>query len=40
MIEYGTPIYPKELDKDTKKHLEEHVQRIIQDTINKNASLV
>lgn len=40
VIEYGTPIYPKELDRDTKKHLEEYVQNIIQDTINKNASLV
>ena len=40
IIEYGTPIYPKTLDKDTKKHLEEYIQNIIQETINKNASLV
>ncbi len=40
VIEYGTPIYPKELDRDTKKHLEEYIQNIIQDTINRNASLV
>lgn len=40
IIEYGTPVYPKTLDKDTKKHLEEYIQNIIQETINKNASLV
>ncbi len=40
VIEYGTPIYPKDLDRETKKHLEEYVQNIIQDTINRNASLV
>lgn len=40
IIEYGKPIYPKTLDKDTRKHLEEHVRGIIQETINKNASLV
>lgn len=40
IIEYGKPIYPKTLDKDTRKHLEEHVQHIIQETIHKNASLV
>lgn len=40
IIEYGTPIYPKTLDKDTKKHLEEYIQNVIQETINKNASLV
>lgn len=40
IIEYGKPIYPKTLDKDTRKHLEEYVQDIIQETINKNASLV
>ncbi len=40
IIEYGKPIYPKELDKDTKKHLEEYVQDIIQETINKNAEIL
>lgn len=40
VLEYGKPIYPKELDKDTKKHLETYVQNIIQETINKNAALV
>ncbi|MDL2295785.1 1-acyl-sn-glycerol-3-phosphate acyltransferase [Lachnospiraceae bacterium OttesenSCG-928-E19] len=40
ILEYGTPIYPKELDKETKKHLGNHCQALIQETINKNASLL
>lgn len=40
IIEYGTPIYPKDLDADVKKHLGEYCQNIIQETINKNAKLV
>lgn len=40
IIEYGKPIYPKELDADTKKHLGEYCQNIIQETINRNAKLV
>lgn len=40
VIEYGKPIYPKELDKETKKHLGAYCQNIIQETINKNQSLV
>lgn len=40
VIEYGKPVYPKELDKDTRKHLDSYVQNIIQETINKNAALV
>lgn len=36
-IEYGEPIYPNELDSETKKHLAAHCQNIIQETINKNA---
>ena len=40
ILEYGKPIYPKELDKDTVKHLDVYVQNIIQETINRNASLV
>lgn len=40
VIEYGTPIYPAELDKDTKKHIGNHIQGIILDTIRKNAPLV
>ena len=40
VIEYGKPIYPKELDKDTKKHLGAYCQNIIQETINKNQALI
>jgi 1-acyl-sn-glycerol-3-phosphate acyltransferase len=40
VIEYGKPIYPKELDAETKKNLGTYVQNLIQETINKNAELV
>ena len=40
VLEYGKPIYPNELDKDTKKHLGKYCQNIIQETINRNAKLV
>lgn len=40
IIEYGQPIYPKELDKEVKKHLGNYCQNIIQETITKNASLL
>ena len=40
IIEYGKPIYPNELDAETKKHIGDYVQNIIQETINKNAALV
>lgn len=40
IIEYGKPIYPKDLDKETSKHLGVYVQNIIQETINKNHELV
>ena len=40
VLEYGKPIYPNELDKETKKHIGSYVQNIVQETINKNASLV
>jgi 1-acyl-sn-glycerol-3-phosphate acyltransferase len=40
VIEYGKPIYPKELDKETAKHIGKYVQDIIQETINKNHELV
>lgn len=40
VIEYGKPIYPKELDKETRKHLGRYCQELIQDTINRNAELV
>ncbi len=40
VLEYGKPIYPKELDAHTQKHLGEYTQNIIQETIRKNAGLV
>lgn len=40
VIEYGTPIYPKDLDKETRKHLGRYCQELIQNTINKNAELI
>lgn len=40
IIEYGKPIYPNELDKDTKKRLAPYCQNIIQETINKNQALL
>lgn len=40
VIEYGKPIYPKELDKETRKHLGKHCQELIQETIIRNAKLV
>lgn len=40
VLEYGKPIYPNELDKETKKHIGSYVQNIVQETINKNAPLV
>lgn len=40
ILEYGKPIYPKELDKDTVKHIGTYCQNIIQETINKNAALL
>ena len=40
VIEYGKPIYPKELSRDELKGIGAKCQAIIQDTINKNAKLV
>ena len=40
IIEYGKPIYPNDLDKETKKHIGDYVQNIIQTTINKNVELL
>lgn len=40
IIEYGKPIYPGELDKETKKHLGTYCQNIILETIKKNQALV
>ena len=40
VIEFGKPIYPKQLDKDQRKHLGSYVQSIIKEMLDKNASLV
>lgn len=40
IIEYGKPIYPDQLDKETKKHIGDYVENIIKETIHKNAELV
>ena len=40
VIEYGKPIYPKELDKETLKHIGPYCHTIIQETLQKNASLI
>ena len=40
VVEYGTPIYPKDLAPEDKKHIGAYVQNIIQETINKNAELI
>ncbi len=40
VIEYGKPIYPNELDKETKRHIGDYVENIIKETIKKNAELV
>lgn len=40
IIEYGTPIYPNELSREELKGIGSKCQKIIQDTITRNASLV
>lgn len=40
VIEYGTPIYPAQLSKEDKKHLGAYTRKIIQETLEKNKSLV
>ncbi len=40
VLEYGKPIYPNQLDKQTRRHLGDYCQNIIQETIIKNQSLV
>lgn len=40
VIEYGKPIYPNELDKETKRHIGDYVENVIRETIQKNAELV
>jgi 1-acyl-sn-glycerol-3-phosphate acyltransferase len=40
IIEFGKPIYPKDLDKEQRKFLGSHVQKLLQTTLDKNQSLV
>lgn len=40
VVEYGTPIYPNDLSKEEQKGIGAKCQKIIEDTIKKNASLV
>ena len=40
ILEYGKPIYPKDLDKETRKHIGNYCQNIILETIKKNQALV
>ncbi|QDW73008.1 1-acyl-sn-glycerol-3-phosphate acyltransferase [Lachnospiraceae bacterium KGMB03038] len=40
ILEYGKPIYPNELDKETRKKLASYCQNIIQETINRNQALL
>lgn len=37
IIEFGKPIYPKDLDKEQRKFLGSYVQEIIKETLSKNA---
>ena len=39
VLEYGAPIYPKELDKEDRKFLGAYTQKIIQEMVTKNAQL-
>lgn len=40
VLEYGTPIYPKDLDKETKKKLGAHCQALLHEMLKKNQPLV
>lgn len=40
VLEYGKPIYPKDLSKEDLKHVGTYVQAIIEETYEKNKSLV
>lgn len=40
IIEYGEPIYAKDLDREQKKQLSQNCQKIIEDTIKKNQALL
>lgn len=40
IIEYGRPIYMKDMDREQKKHISEYCQRIIKETTERNRALV
>lgn len=40
IIEYGKPIYMKDMDKAQKKNISEYCQNIIRETTEKNRALV
>lgn len=40
ILEYGKPIYPNELDKETKKKLGAHCQGVIEEMLTKNATML
>lgn len=40
ILEYGKPIYPDELDKETRRHLASYCQNLIQETIDRNQALL
>lgn len=40
ILEYGNPIYPDELDKETRRHLASYCQNLIQETIDRNQALL
>lgn len=40
ILEYGKPIYPNELDKETRRKLGAHCREIIAEMLEKNASMV
>lgn len=39
ILQYGTPIYPKELDRETQKHLGSHCQEIIEHMLEDHKKL-
>lgn len=40
VLEFGKPIYPGQLDAETRKHLGSHVQSIIKEILDKNEALI
>ncbi len=40
ILEYGEPIYPKQLDKETRKRLGNYCQGVIQEMLDRNQALI